>query len=132
VLPRSRPPPGQATGSPQARPRSEVQRVVVGVVVGRPRKRQDRIDSQELRGRRVIDPRPHVDEARVGAGVLAVVAEGRGGGAFAGGGSVGAVGAFAGDGPGRSGQEPRGARLVVMQVGDGASGVVDLLDGHYA
>ncbi len=81
--------------------------VIPGVAVGCECTRDERVDGEELRRARVVDARPHVDESCVGAGVLGVKAERGGRGAFARGCTVGAVGAFANDGPGRSCQESR-------------------------
>lgn len=86
---------------PAAQPRrvATIDRVVFGVVVGRTRHHRQWIDAEELSRGRIVGACPHVDEARVGAGVLPVKPEGSGRGACAGGGAVGAVGAFAGHGP---------------------------------
>src|ERR1700691_5893954 len=93
-----------------------VQRVLACVAVWLPRVHLKRIDREVLRGRGVVDPMPQIDEPGVRTRVFPVIAERRGCGAFAGGRAICCVGAFARDGPRRSGQEPRGARLVVMQV----------------
>jgi hypothetical protein len=83
---------------------------------------------RRLRGGGVVDPVAEVDQARVRRGVLAVVAEWRGGCAGVFGRAVGVVAVGAFRFARRSGEEACRAGLVVMQVGHGAGGVVDLLD----
>jgi hypothetical protein len=70
---------------------------------------------------RVVGAGSHVDESGVGAGVLGVVTERCGRGAFARWGAVGAVDTFAGDCPCGRSQEACGALLVVVEIGDRAA-----------
>jgi hypothetical protein len=83
-----------------------VERIVCGVVVWRSCESLQRVNAEELSGAGVIYPVAEIDESGVSAGVLGVVAEWCGGGAFAGGGSVGSVAAFSFHGARFAGEEP--------------------------
>ena len=118
----------EAEPVPEPRRVALVERVVLGEVVGRPRQFLQRIDAEELSGRRIVGASAHVDEARVRAGVFPIEPERRRSAAFARRRAIGRVAAFPGDGPRRSRQQPRAARLIVMKVCHRSGCVVDLLD----
>jgi len=73
--------PSEFFGEVKAARVGEAQGVVRGVVEGFARDRHQRVAAHELPGRRVVEPRPQVLQARFGVGVLAGEAEGGGGGA---------------------------------------------------